>query len=173
MEGRHDRKKPGRPSRLSAEGQKDVSADLKEEPFKHGFERGTWNAPLLVLHIGKKFGVWYSVSGALALAHRLNFSVRKSRPVHHKTATPEVIKEYVNKTVATIKEHAAAGYTVLCLDAAAVRNTGSSARGIRLRGGRETVSVNFSMVSTTMIGALGVGKHHINFCKSANSANVI
>ena len=40
LEGRYDRKKPGRPSRLSAERQKDVSAALKEEPFKSGFERG-------------------------------------------------------------------------------------------------------------------------------------
>ena len=112
-------------------------------------------------------------SGVLALAHQLNFSIKKSRPVHHKTAAPEVLKKYANETIISIKEHIAAGCTVLCLDAAAMRNSGSSARGICLRGGREIVSVNFSMVSTTMIGALGVDKCHINFCKSANSANVI
>ena len=112
-------------------------------------------------------------SGALALAHRLNFSVRKPRPVHHKTAVPEVLEKYVNETIASIKGHITAGYTVLCLHAAALRNSGSSARGIRLRGGRKTVSVNFSMKSITMIGALGVDKCHINFCKGANSANVI
>ena len=82
-------------------------------------------------------------SGALALAYQLNFSIRKSRPVHHKTAVLEVLEKYVNETIASIKEHVAAGYTVLCLDAAAMRNSGSSVRGIRLRGWREAISVNF------------------------------
>ena len=44
-----------------------------------------WTARLLAAHICRKFGVSYYGSGALALAKRMEFSVRAPRPVPHNT----------------------------------------------------------------------------------------
>ncbi len=171
--GRHDRRSPGRPCRLS-EGQRgEVRRDLLGEPTECGFERGTWTAGLLAAHILRKFGVRYGRDGALALAHRLGFSVRRARPVHHKTATAEGERRYVEETAEAVTRHARAGYGVVCVDASALENGSSHSRGLRAAGGAETVKVNFSKKTTKMIGAVGANSCHFHFCERAGSDDVI
>ena len=141
MEGRHDLKSPGRPCRLSDEQISSLDKDLEKNPEKSGFHRSTWTAKLVVRHVLDKFGVRYSADDALRLARRLNFPVRKPRPVPYNSATKEEVEKYVNDTVREIKAHAERGYKVVCLDAAALIDSPLSRRGIRRRGGRDTVKM--------------------------------
>lgn len=172
-EGRHDRKSPGRPCRLSREQLEAVVRDVGREPADSGFERGNWTAGLVAAHVRNRFGVRYHRSGALALAHRLGFSVRLPRTVHHKTASEEEEQQYVARTVGAIREAAAAGFEVVCMDAAGFENSPSSNRGLRIRGGRDVVRTNFSKGATKAIGAVGDGACHIRFCDRTDSDNVI
>ena len=174
LEGRYDRRIPGRPCRLSEEQRKDVRAALNAEPVKSGFERGTWDSNLLATYICRKHDVKYSRAGALALAHRQGFSVRKTRPIHHKSASKEEQERYVRKTVRAIREYTKKGYWTGCMDASAATNSPSSARGLRPRGGTEEVKTNFSRSSMKMVGAIGDdGAYHLHFCESADSDSVI
>lgn len=170
----HDRKSPGRPCRLSAEQQDKVKAELQRPPSECGFERGTWTASGVAQLIEKLFGILYGPAGALALAHRLGFSVRKSRPVHHKTVTPEEEFLYVTKTVKAIIQHTDDDYVTVCVDASAMQNGSYNGRGLRLAGTKnDTVRVNFSKESLKVIGAIGDGICHLHFCDSADSENLI
>lgn len=174
LEGRYDCKSPGRRCKLSDGQQEEIRGNLSEEPHECGLESGIWTSTLLALYIRKKFGVRYVPRVALKLARRLGFSVRKPRPVHYKTATPEKLKEYVQDTTAKIVKYAEAGYEIFCLDAAGITNSGSAQRGLRRTGGTDTVKVNFSKKSIKMLGALGSdGKYRIHFCQKADSLSVV
>lgn len=62
---------------------------------------------------------------------RMNFSVRKPRPVPYNPASPEEVGAYVGKTIKAIRRRAGLGYTTVCLDAADLADSPSSALGIR------------------------------------------
>ena len=171
--GRHDRRSPGRPCRISGEQRGEVRRDLLREPAECGLERGTWTGGLLAAHILRKFGVRYGRDGALALAHRLDFSVRGARPVHHKTVTAEEERRYVGETIEAITRHARDGFEVACVDASALENGSSHARGLRAVGGTETARVNFSKKTLKMIGAVGAGSCHLHFCERAGSDDLV
>ncbi len=171
--GRHDRRIPGRPCRLSGEQGEEVRRDLLGEPADCGFERGTWTAGLLAAHILRKFGVRYGRDGALALARRPGFSVRRAGPVHHMTATAEGERRYVGETTEAITRHARDGYGVVCADASALENGSSHARGLRAVGGTETVRVNFSKKTMKMIGAVGADSRRLHFCERAGSDDLV
>ena len=81
MERRYDRKSPGRPCRLSDAQRSVLGRNIEKNPEESGFRRSTWTAKLVVRHILERFGVRYSADGALRLTDRLNFSVRKAKPV--------------------------------------------------------------------------------------------
>ena len=123
--------------------------------------------------IRNKFGTSYGPSGALKLTARMNFSVRKPRPVPYNTASPDEIDAYVERTVEAIRRHASLGYSTVCLDAAGLADSPSSALGIRPRGGRETGGVNFSTKTTKIMGALGAGTLDVQFHEKADAPAVI
>ena len=120
---------------------------------------------LLTTHILKKFGVWYGRGGAPKLAHRLNFSVRRDRPVHHKTVTAEEERRYVGRRRSRTIGHTRAGFGAVCTDASALENGSSHARGLRAVGGTETVGVNFSKKTVKMTGAVGANSCHLTSAK--------
>ena len=64
---------------------------------------------------------------------------------------------------------------MVCVDTAGIMNAGSAERGIRPKGGRETVKVNFSKKrSIKIVGALGIGgRYHLIFRDKADSDSVI
>ena len=173
MEGRHDRKSPGRPCRLSDEQTSFLDKDLEKNPEESGFHRSTWTAKLVVRHVLDKFGVRYSADGALRLARRLNFSVRKPRPVPYNSATKEEVEKYVNDTIKEIKAHAERGYKVVCLDAAALLDSPLSRRDIRRRGGRDTVKINYSRQNIKIIDALGRDPLDMQFHENLATGNVV
>lgn len=120
-----------------------------------------------------RFGVRYSADGALRLARRLSFSVRKPRSVPYNSATKEEMKKYVNDTIREIKVHAERGYKVMCLDAAALIDSPLSRRGIRRRGGRDAVKINYSRQSIKIIGALIRDTLDIQFHENLATGNVV
>lgn len=173
MGRRYDLKSSGRPCRLSEAQMSSLDKDIEKNPEKSGFHRSTWTAKLVVRHILDKFGVRYSANGALRLTSRLNFSVRKPRPVPYNSTTKEEIEKYVNDTIKEIEAHAKRGYKVVCLDAAALIDSPLSRRGIRRRGGRDTVKINYSRQSIKLIGALGRDTLDIQFHENLATGNVI
>ena len=173
LERRHDHKSPGRPPRLSGDQISELDGILRRSPTDSGMERGSWTAKMVARIIQDRFGAPYGPSGALKLTARMNFSVRKTRPVPYNTATPEEIGAYVTRTVEAIRSHARLGYSVVCLDAAGLADSPSSSLGIRPRGGSETVGVNFSTKTTRIIGALGAGTLDVQFHEKADAPAVI
>ena len=89
LERRHDRKSPGRPPRLSGDQIRELEGILRQSPTDSGFECGSWTAKMVTRAILDRFGATYGPSGALNLTTRMNFSVRKARPVPYNTASPE------------------------------------------------------------------------------------
>ncbi len=123
--------------------------------------------------IPDRFGAAYGPGGALKLAARMNFSVRKARPVPYNTASPEEIDAYVGNTIKVIRRHADLDYSVICLDAAGLVDSRSPALGIRPRGGRDTVGVSFAAKTTRIIGALGAKTLDIRFHEKAGAPALI
>ncbi len=153
-EGRHDTKSPGRSRLLSPEQERTIEGDLDGTPRECGFERGSWNARILAIHILERFGVQYSSRSAIRLAHQLGFSVRNLRPIPYNSATPEEQREFIKKGRATAARWRAEGRMVLAVDAATLRDSPVFRRGIRRRGGRETVPVNHSKQSIHITSTL-------------------
>ena len=173
MERRYDRKSPGRPCRLSDAQRSVLDRDIEKNPEESGFRRSTWTAKLVVRYILERFGVRYSADGALRLTDRLNFSVRKARPVPYNSATKEETEKYVKDTIKEIEAHTERGYKVVCLDATALIDSPLSRRGIRRRGGHDTVKINHSKKSIKIIGALGRNTLDIQFHENLATGNII
>ena len=173
MERRYDRKSPGRPCRLSDTQRSVLDRDIEKNPEESGFRRSTWTAKLVVRYILERFGVRYSADGALRLTDRLNFSVRKARPVPYNSATKEETEKYVRDTIKEIEAHTKRGYKVVCLDATALIDSPLSRRGIRRRGGHDTVKINHSKKSIKIIGALGRNTLDIQFHENLATGNII
>ena len=115
---------------------------------------GSWNGGMVARRILEWFGVPYSRS-ANRLAHRLGFSARKP-PIHpverrHVRGAGEVHREGKDGRGKIY------GRTVVAVDAATLRDSPVSRRGLRRRGGREAVPANHSRQSIHMIGAPGDG----------------
>ena len=173
IDARYDGKSTGRRPKVSDAQQEKIKESLSQEPMASGFERSNWTAKLLATHIDNLFGVKYTASGALALAHNMGFSVRVPRPVPHNTPDAEVIDKYVSDTIQAITSHVAAGYSVYCMDAAGFADSPHSARGIRPIGGHETVKTNFHTSTTKAIGALGENDLFLDFYDSVGATSVM
>ena len=169
----HDNKSPGRPCRLSVKQKNKLKKDLGKNPTKCGFLRGSWTAKIVACHIKNRFKVSYGASGALQLAKRMGFSVRYARPVPYNCATPEGQEEYVKKTIKMLKKYSRKHYKAVWVDAAAFVDAPSSTRGIRVKGGKDTVQINFSKKSIKIIGALGQGTLDIQFHQNTDADSVI
>ena len=163
LEARHDNKSPGRPRKLDPEQERAVEEDLDKPPDESGFVHGSWNAKLVARRILERFGVTCGRRTALRVAHRLGFSVRKPWSIPYNCATPEEQAEFIEKTGATIARWKEEGRTVLAVDAATLRDSPTSGRGLRRRGGKATVRTNHSKKAIHLIGALGDGTLDLQF----------
>ena len=76
-------------------------------------------------------------------------------------------------TIKEMEAHTERGYKVVCLDAAALIDSPLSRRGIRRRGGHDTVKINHSKKSIKIIGALGRDTLDIQFHENLATGNVI
>ena len=162
-EARHDNKSPGRPRKLDPEQEGAIEEDLDKPPGESGFARGSWNSKMVARRILERFGTICSRRTALRVAHRLGFSVRKPWSIPYNSATPEEQAEFIEKTKATIARWKAEGRVVLAVDAATLRDSSTSRRGLRRRGGKAIVRTNHSKKSIHLIGALGDGTLDLQF----------
>ena len=163
LEARHDGKSPGRPRKLDPEQEGAIEEDLDKPPDESGFVRGSWNAKMVARRILERFGTARSRRTALRVAHRLGFSVRKPWSIPWNGATPKEREEFIEKTRATIARWKEEGRAVLAVDAATLRDSPTSGRGLRRRGGKATVRTNHSKKAIHLIGALGDGTLDLQF----------
>ena len=88
-------------------------------------------------------------------------------------ATPEKQDEYVCETIKMLEKYDSEHYKVVCVDAAAFVDAPSSMRGIRVKGGKDTVTINFSKKSIKIIGALGQDTFDMQFHQKTDADSVI
>lgn len=95
--GRYDEQIPGRPCKLDERQLEQLKEDLTAGPQACGFGSGVWTAPLVVIHVRKKYGVEYVQRGMYDLLVRLGFSCRKPRPRHPDSASESEREEFKKK----------------------------------------------------------------------------
>ncbi|MCE2509149.1 MAG: hypothetical protein J4G04_07650, partial [Nitrosopumilaceae archaeon] len=132
-------------------------------PGESGFVRGSWNSTMVARRILERFGIICGRRTALGAAHRLGFSVRKPWPIPYNSATPEEQVGFIERTRGTIARWKGEGRTVPAIDAATLRDSPVSRRGLRRRGGRDTVRTNHSKKAMRLVGAPGDGTLDLQF----------
>ena len=164
LEGRHDWRDPGRPRLLTLEQERLIKEDLDGPPSESGFGRGSWNAKMLARRIGDRFGIIpCSRRTALRIAGRLGFSTCKPWFIPYNSATPKEQAAFIEKMKETIARWKEEGRTLLAVDAVTLRDSPTSSRGLRRRGGKNIVRTNHSKKSNHLIGALGDGALDLPF----------
>ncbi len=98
IQGRYDIKRPGTKMWPDAGNLKQVRADLVAGPRSCGFESEVWTAPLLAVHIKKKYKADYAVSSACKILHMPGLFMQKApRPKHPKPASESEKEEFKKK----------------------------------------------------------------------------
>lgn len=172
-DGRHDRKSPGRPRLLTPEQEGAVEEDLDKPPPESGFDRGSWNSRLLARRICGRLGVACSRRTALRVAGRLGFSTCKPWPIPYNSATPEEQEEFIRDKRGAIARWREEGRAVLAVDATTLRDSPTSRRGLRRRGGKSVVRTNHSKKAIHLIGALGDGTLDLQFHENLNGESYV
>ena len=134
---------------------------------RSGFDRGSWNSRLLARRICGRFGVACSRRTALRVAGRLGFSTCKPWPIPYNSATPEE-QEFIRDKRGAIARWREEGRAVLAVDATTLRDSPTSRRGLRRRGGKSVVRTNHSKKAIYLIGALGDGTLDLQFHENLN-----
>lgn len=76
-----ERKRTGRPSKLTSQQMDEINTDLRKNPTEFGYEQNLWDGKLLMHHISEKFHSDISVRTCQLIFNRLEFRIRKPRPV--------------------------------------------------------------------------------------------
>jgi transposase len=88
-----DRKRSGRPCRLSLEIQRDLEKALQNDPNQFGLQRNRWDGIGVVEYLRRVHGVRLKVRQAQRWIRRLGFSLR--RPIYrYVQATSEGVEEF-------------------------------------------------------------------------------
>jgi transposase len=88
-----DRKRPGRPCRLSPEVQKTLERALERAPKEFGLQRNRWDGIVVVEYLRRVHGVRLKVRQGQRWIRRLGFSMR--RPIYrYVQATAEGVEEF-------------------------------------------------------------------------------
>jgi transposase len=101
IEALKDKPRAGRPSRLSASQQSRLKAIiLDESPEQHGFNSGTWSAPLIAALIKGLFEVSYGKAQVYNLLHSLGLSHQKGKAFYPEATTEDnaLMREALKKT---------------------------------------------------------------------------
>ena len=100
---------------------------------------------------------------AVPQAVRLGFSTCKPWSIPYNGATPEERAAFIEEARGIITGWNEEGRTLLAVDAATLRDSSTSGRGLRRRGGRNVVRTNHSKKPINLIGALGDGTLDLQF----------
>lgn len=170
---RHDKKSPGRPRKMTPEQDRMIESDLDKPPSESGFSRGSWNSRMVARRILDRFSIVCSPRTALRIAHRLGFSVRKPRPVPYNSASLEEQENFIKDMEVKISRWQKESRVTLAIDAATLRDSPASRRGLRRRGGSDTVKTNYSKKPLHLIGTLGDGTLDMQFHEGLKADNYI
>ena len=83
----------GRPNRLNEKDIAGINIDLRKSPEALGYAQVMWDGKLLMYHINKKYGKILGVRQCQRLFHKLEFRLRKPRPLIAK-ADPAIQAAY-------------------------------------------------------------------------------
>ena len=172
-ESRHDRKSPGRPRKLNAEQERSIEEDLDKPPGESNFTRGSWNAKMVATRIRDRFGISCSQRTALRVAHRVGFSVRKPRSVPYNCVSSEAQDVFIKKMDGIRARWKEENRAPMAGDAASLQDSPTSRRGLRRKGGKDTVSTNYSKKSIHLIGVLGDGTLDLQFHENLKAENYV
>ncbi len=119
IRGRYDIKRPGTKMWPDVGNLRQVRADPVAGPRSCGFESEVWAAPLLAVHIKKKYKVDYDVSSVYKILHMPGLFMQKARrPKHPKSASESEKEEFKKKARWHVRYHSKRGYTVMMGDEA-------------------------------------------------------
>jgi len=76
----YDKKRGGRPSKLTEEQQKELDKTLQKPPTKAGYDKQAWNPKLVQNHIKETYNVGYSRSYIYKILKRHGLTWKEPRP---------------------------------------------------------------------------------------------
>jgi len=79
--GLREREGRGRPSRLTEQELLKIGKDLRKSPRDFGYSQNMWDGKLLVFHIEQRYGKHLGVRQCQRLFRKLDFRMRKPRPM--------------------------------------------------------------------------------------------
>ncbi len=121
---------------MTPEQERLIEEDPDGPPSESGFGRGSWNSGVVARRIGGRFGIACSRRIALRIAGRLGFSTCKPWSIPYNGAAPEEQAAFIERTKWTIAGWKEEGRTVPAVDAATLRDSPTSGRGLRRRAER-------------------------------------
>lgn len=74
-----DKKRPGRPAKLTKKQRKKLARDIQQGPEACGFDSCCWRTPMIQELVLQKFGVFYSVNYLSQLLKGMGFSYQKAK----------------------------------------------------------------------------------------------
>lgn len=101
LEGLKNQAKSGRHSKLTNEQKEEIKSLLLEnKPEKYGYNAGTWNGPLMIDYIKRRFGIEYKKAQIYNIFKKLGFSYQKARGKYFEADEQkrEEFKKVVKKT---------------------------------------------------------------------------
>lgn len=90
-----DRKQPGRPPRLTRAQREQLVEELERGPPYN--RQGLWTTKAVRELIRRKFGVTFAPQHAWRILVACGFSIQRPRPRHHKSASPDEIRQFKKK----------------------------------------------------------------------------
>ena len=72
------RPRPGRPSRLAGDLQRQLEQDLQKNPQEFGLSRPAWDGPTVVAHLKEHFGLKVKVRQAQRWLHKLGYGLKRA-----------------------------------------------------------------------------------------------
>ncbi|MCY4491673.1 MAG: winged helix-turn-helix domain-containing protein [Thaumarchaeota archaeon] len=116
IQGRYEMMREGRSCRLNPKQFAQLYADITAEPNECGFESKVWTCRIIVIHVKKRFGVQYTEHGRYNLLDRLNFSYKKPRQKHPKSASRQAINKFKRESNAIVKKYSNKNYKIFADD---------------------------------------------------------
>lgn len=79
--GLREEKRPGRPSSIDGITLNNIDSDLRQNPTSFGYTQNLWDGKMLSHHLKEKYDINLGVRQCQRLFDKLDFRLRKPRPV--------------------------------------------------------------------------------------------
>ena len=76
------RPRPGRPTQLAGDLQRQLEQDLRKNPQEFGLSRPVWDGPTVVTHLKEHFGLKVRVRQAQRWLHKLGYGLKRASYVY-------------------------------------------------------------------------------------------